>query len=361
MLSFGECHRRHDRGGVCAGGARGLGASGNSRPRARPRGERCRLGHERPLAILDRSGRHIHRHRGVCAGRRAAHRTSCCRRIHRSTRDAAVEGIRRLLGLAPGEPITAQRVACVKMGTTVATNALLERKGERTVLVITRGFRDALRIATQARPRLFERRIVLPELLYERVIEAAERVGARGETVAPLDESALRSGLQGAFDEGFRCCAIVFLHGYRYTRARTRRREPRARGRFYADLGLAPGQSAHEAGAARRHHGGRCLFLADSAPLCGPSGRLKCPACRLLFMQSSGGLTEAQRFNGQGCDSFGSGRRHRRHGDDRRGGRALKSHRLRHGRDLHRREPLRGRVRARVRHRSGAACGCARR
>src|ERR1700721_2592523 len=97
--------------------------------------------------------------------------------------DAAVEGIRRLLGLAPGEPITAQHVACVKMGTTVATNALLERR----VLVITRGFRDALRIATQARPRLFDRRILLPELLYERVIEAAERVSAQGEIVESRD------------------------------------------------------------------------------------------------------------------------------------------------------------------------------
>src|SRR5580692_1657466 len=97
--------------------------------------------------------------------------------------DAAVEGIRRLLRLAPAESITPQQVACVKMGTTVATNALLERKGERTLLVITRGFRDALRIATQARPRLFDRRIVLPEMLYERVIEAAERVSAHGETI----------------------------------------------------------------------------------------------------------------------------------------------------------------------------------
>src|SRR6202045_3802555 len=130
--------------------------------------------------------------------------------------DAAVEGIRRLLRLAPGEPITAERVACVKMGTTVATNALLERKGERTVLVVPRGFRDALRIATQARPRLFDRHIVLPELLYERVIEAAERVGARGEIIAALDEAALSAGLQGAFADGFRSCAIVFLHGYRY-------------------------------------------------------------------------------------------------------------------------------------------------
>src|SRR6516165_1420602 len=95
--------------------------------------------------------------------------------------DAAVEGIRRLLQISSAEPITPEKVACVKMGTTVATNALLERKGERTLLVITRGFRDALRIATQARPRLFDRHIVLPEMLYERVIEAKERIGAHGE------------------------------------------------------------------------------------------------------------------------------------------------------------------------------------
>src|SRR6202789_1621749 len=113
--------------------------------------------------------------------------------------DAAVEGIRRLLGLAPGEPITAQRVACVKMGTPVATNALLERKGGRTVLVLTRGFRDAMRTATQARPRLFDRHIVLPELLYERVIEAAERVSAGGEIVLALDAEALEAQLQSAF------------------------------------------------------------------------------------------------------------------------------------------------------------------
>src|SRR6202790_983826 len=114
--------------------------------------------------------------------------------------DAAVEGIRRLLRLAPGEPITAQRVACVKMGTTVATNALLERRVERPVLVTTRGFRDALRIATQARPRLFDRRILLPELLYERVIEADERVGARGELIESLNTGALACKLQAAFD-----------------------------------------------------------------------------------------------------------------------------------------------------------------
>ena len=130
--------------------------------------------------------------------------------------DAAVAGMRRLLGLRPDEPITPEQVECVKMGTTVATNALLERKGDRTLLVITRGFRDALRIAYQARPRLFDRRILLPELLYEQVVEAQERVGAQGEWLQPLDEAALRLDLQAAFDRGLRSCAIVFMHGYRY-------------------------------------------------------------------------------------------------------------------------------------------------
>ncbi len=118
--------------------------------------------------------------------------------------DAAVEGMRRMLGLAPGAPITDDLVECVKMGTTVATNALLERKGERTVLVTSRGFRDALRIAYQARPKLFERNIELPELLYERVIEADERVGAHGELVMPLNEAELQVDLQAAFDAGVR-------------------------------------------------------------------------------------------------------------------------------------------------------------
>src|SRR6186997_2107486 len=119
-------------------------------------------------------------------------------------RDAAVAGIRHLLGLKAGEPIRADVVDCVKMGTTVATNALLERKGEPTLLVTTRGFRDALRIAYQNRPRLFDRHIVLPELLYREVIEAH-------------DEAHLREALAQAHGRGLRSVAIVFLHGYRYT------------------------------------------------------------------------------------------------------------------------------------------------
>ena len=115
------------------------------------------------------------------------------------------------------------------MGTTVATNALLERKGEPTVLAITRGFRDALRIAYQNRPRLFDRHIVLPELLYERVIEIDERVGAHGDVVQPLDEDAAERALRDAYDSGYRALAIVFMHGYRYTDARGRGRAHRAR------------------------------------------------------------------------------------------------------------------------------------
>ncbi len=132
-------------------------------------------------------------------------------------RDAAVAGIRHLLGLRANEPITPDQVECVKMGTTVATNALLERKGEPTLLVTTRGFRDALRIAYQNRPRLFDRQIVLPELLYERVIEAHERMGAHGEVIETLDTAHLRERLWAAHDAGLRSVAVVFMHGYRYT------------------------------------------------------------------------------------------------------------------------------------------------
>ncbi|HVZ12908.1 MAG TPA: hydantoinase/oxoprolinase N-terminal domain-containing protein, partial [Bauldia sp.] len=94
--------------------------------------------------------------------------------------DAAVAGIRRLLGLAPGTPLPAARIASVKMGTTVATNALLERKGDRVLLLVTRGFRDALKIGYQARPDIFAKKIVKPDMLYERVAEVGERVLADG-------------------------------------------------------------------------------------------------------------------------------------------------------------------------------------
>ena len=218
--------------------------------------------------------------------------------------DAAVEGIRRLLDLAPGESITAERVACVKMGTTVATNALLERKGERTVLVITRGFRDALRIATQARPRLFDRHIVLPELLYERVIEAAERVGARGETIESLDESALNAQLHRAFEDGLRSCAIVFLHGYRATQ-----HELAAEG-IARRVGFTQISVSHRVSPLMKlvPRGDTTVVDAYLSPILRRYvDRVAdlMPGVPLFFMQSSGGLTEAHRF--QGKDAILSG------------------------------------------------------
>ena len=130
--------------------------------------------------------------------------------------DAALAGIRHVLGVASGAAIPAEHIEAVKMGTTVATNALLERKGEHTVLFITRGFRDALRIAYQNRPKIFARHIVLPELLYSKVVEVDERVGAHGEVLTPLDVERTRRDLEAAHDEGYRSLAVVLMHGYRY-------------------------------------------------------------------------------------------------------------------------------------------------
>src|SRR5579885_1297986 len=130
--------------------------------------------------------------------------------------DAAVEGIRRFLGVEKNTPLPSHLIEAVKMGTTVATNALLERRGARTLLAITAGFGDALRIGYQNRPKLFDRHIVLPEQLYERVIEAEERVTAEGEVLVPLDLARLRGDLEAAFRAGIRSAAIVFLHGYRH-------------------------------------------------------------------------------------------------------------------------------------------------
>ena len=212
--------------------------------------------------------------------------------------DAAVEGIRRLLRLVPGEKITAERVACVKMGTTVATNALLERKGERTLLVITRGFRDALRIATQARPRLFDRHIVLPEMLYERVIEAAERVGARGEVIEALDGAALTVQLRAAFADGLRTCAIVFMHGYRYPLHEL------AAAELAHQIGFTQVSVSHRVSPLMKlvPRGDTTVVDAYLSPILrryveGVAHLM--PGVPLYFMQSSGGLTQAGHFHGK--------------------------------------------------------------
>ena len=131
-------------------------------------------------------------------------------------KDAAVQGIRDILELGSGDSIPANSIEVVKMGTTVATNALLERNGDRTLLATTEGFADALRIGYQTRPDLFALQIVLPDMLYEQVVEISERVLADGTVERSLDASTTRSSLQQAYNDGIRSIAIVFVHGYRY-------------------------------------------------------------------------------------------------------------------------------------------------
>src|SRR5206468_5788565 len=131
--------------------------------------------------------------------------------------DAAVQGIRNLIGVKPGEPIPQGIIGSVKMGTTVATNALLERKGERTLLLITKGFRDALKIGYQARPKIFARHIIKPDMLYERVVEVDERVRADGTVERAMDLDPVRGEMQRAQADGIRAVAIVLMHAYRYS------------------------------------------------------------------------------------------------------------------------------------------------
>ena len=219
-------------------------------------------------------------------------------------RDAAVAGIRDLLGLAAGAPITPDLVECVKMGTTVATNALLERKGEPTLLVTTRGFRDALRIGYQERPRIFDRHIVLPELLYSRVIEARERVDADGSIVEPLDEAHLRERLWAAFDAGLRSVAIVFMHGWRHT-AHELTAERLAREEGFTQISVS-----HRVSPMMKLVGRGDTTVVDAylSPILRryiDQVGAEMPGVRLYFMQSSGGLADAHAF--QGKDAILSG------------------------------------------------------
>jgi 5-oxoprolinase (ATP-hydrolysing) len=219
-------------------------------------------------------------------------------------KDAAVAGIRHLLGLKRGEPVTPDLVECVKMGTTVATNALLERKGEPTLLVTTHGFRDALRIAYQNRPRIFDRNIQLPELLYSAVVEAHERVGANGELLTPLDHAHLQTALQAQFDQGLRSVAIVFMHGYRYTA------HEQAAKRIATAIGFTQISTSHETSPLMKFvsRGDTTVVDAYLSPILRryvEQVAHEMPGVRLFFMQSSGGLTDASSF--QGKDAILSG------------------------------------------------------
>ncbi|WP_374586012.1 hydantoinase B/oxoprolinase family protein [Pseudoduganella sp.] len=219
-------------------------------------------------------------------------------------RDAAIAGIRHLLGVAAGAPIPAAQVEAVKMGTTVATNALLERKGEPTVLAITRGFRDALRIAYQNRPRLFDRHIVLPELLYQHVAEIDERMGAHGDVVRELDRDAARAALQAHFDRGLRSIAIVLMHGYRYTAHEA------ALAAIARDIGYTQVSVSHQVSPMMKlvARGDTTVVDAYLSPILRryvDQVAAELPGVNLQFMQSNGGLTDARAF--QGKDSILSG------------------------------------------------------
>jgi 5-oxoprolinase (ATP-hydrolysing) len=219
-------------------------------------------------------------------------------------KDAAMAGIRELLGVRAGEPVPVEKIGTVRLGTTVATNALLERKGERCALVVTEGFGDALRIAYQARPRIFDRHIVLPELLYERVIEVPERVGARGELIRPLDEAHVERELGKAYEDGFRAVAVLCMHGYRYPAHEERI------GAIARRIGFTQVSESHQTSPLMRliSRGDTTVVDAYLSPVLRryvDEVATELAPVRLLFMQSNGGLTDARSFRGK--DSILSG------------------------------------------------------
>lgn len=223
--------------------------------------------------------------------------------------DAAVQGIRELLGLSASDIIPDSIIDSVKMGTTVATNALLERKGDRTLLAITRGFGDALRIGYQSRPDLFARHIVLPEMLYEEVVEINERLSATGEIVHGLDKEKARKDLQHAYDKGIRAIAIVLMHGYRFTEHESQIAE------IADQIGFTQISTSHKVSPLMKLVSRGDTTVVDSylSPILRRyvdlvAGQLSCTdhsGPKLMFMQSNGGLTDAKLF--QGKDAILSG------------------------------------------------------
>jgi len=227
----------------------------------------------------------------------------------RQYRDAAIQAIRDLMDVASDAPIPTARIAAVKMGTTVATNALLERQGEPTLLVSTRGFGDALRIGYQARPRLFDLAIKLPEMLYTEVAEIDERLNAQGEQLCRLDLAQARRVLQQAYARGLRACAIALLHGYRYP-AHEQQLAELAREIGFTQVSVSS-ETSPLMGLVSR--GDTTVVDAYLSPILrryvqqveDALAGLSEHGGRLMFMQSNGGLTDAHFF--QGKDAILSG------------------------------------------------------
>lgn len=212
--------------------------------------------------------------------------------------DAALQGIRELMGIEANAPIPAADIEEVRMGTTVATNALLERTGVDTVLLITRGHADALRIGYQARPDIFALDIVLPEQLYQRVIEVDERHSAHGEVLRELDEARVREDLERAYEDGLRSCAIVLMHAYRY---------PKHEQRIAAiarEIGFTQVSTSHATSPRMRIVGRGDTTVVDAylSPILHRYARRvasELEGTRLMFMKSDGGLADANFFNGK--------------------------------------------------------------
>lgn len=222
--------------------------------------------------------------------------------------DAAVQGIRDLLSLEKNSAIPAGVIDTVKMGTTVATNALLERKGERTLLVITKGFRDALEIGYQARPDIFAKEIIKPELLYEEVVEVDERVTADGNVEASPDHDTVRFDLQAAYDQGIRSIAIIFMHSWRSPE------HEKIVATIASEIGFPQISVSHKVSPLMKLVGRGDTTVVDAylSPILrryveqvARELNVENSDTRLMFMQSSGGLTAADLF--QGKDAILSG------------------------------------------------------
>ncbi|NQY60430.1 hydantoinase B/oxoprolinase family protein [Cognatishimia sp.] len=218
-------------------------------------------------------------------------------------KDAAVHGIRELLELAPDQPVPEGLIDAVKMGTTVATNALLERKGDRTVLFITKGMKDLLRIGYQNRPKLFDLNIELSELLYENVVEVEERVDANGNIIAALDTASARKALSEAYGQGYRSIAIALMHSYKFPD------HEKQLGEMAAQSGFSQISLSHEVSPLIKLVGRGDTAVVDAylSPIlrryvdqvASALGAHTGGCERLMFMQSNGGLTDARLFHGR--------------------------------------------------------------
>lgn len=218
--------------------------------------------------------------------------------------DAAIQGIRDIMGISSNEPIATKAIEVVKMGTTVATNALLERKGDRVVLLITKGFKDALRIGYQNRPNIFARHIILPTMLYEQVIEIDERYDAHGNELIPVNIQQVKNDLQAVYNTEIRSCAIVLMHSDRYAE------HEKKISQIAQEIGFTQISVSHQVSPLMKlvSRGDTTVVDAYLTPILRRyvnQVASQLPGVKLMFMKSDGGLVAAEQF--QGKDSILSG------------------------------------------------------